>query len=243
MTKLMVLLIGGYIMGSSSSSVGDYVLGGATVASNVLNAGSSFYSAYKNYKAQKENLEYQKDLQQQIFNREDTATQRRVADLKAAGLSPVLAAGSAAGAGAPIQTIAPRMDAPQIPDIAGSVMALLRGKADIASTETQAELNKQKVEESKANTLDAVSHAAYNASNKALADTENAIKSYDLQMVKDAGVMYNSPSMVRNIIDAAGAIGKIIDRGSQYKSKQRAEELKSDMRKNPDVYRVKTPRG
>lgn len=240
MTKLMVLLIGGYIMGLS---VGEGVLGGLNIGTSAANAGVNYYTAYKNYKAQKQNLEYQQNLQNEIFQREDNATQRRVADLKAAGLSPVLAAGSAAGAGAPIQTIAPRMEAPQIPDIAGSIMALLRGKADIATTETQAELNRQNVEKSKADTLDAVSHAAYNASNKALADTENAIKSYDLQMAKDAGVMYNSPSMVRNIIDAAGALGKVIDRGSQFKSNKRSEELKSDMRKNPDVYRVKTPRG
>ena len=37
-----------------------------------------------NYEAQKNNLRYQKDLQNQIFAREDTSIQRRVADLKAA---------------------------------------------------------------------------------------------------------------------------------------------------------------
>ena len=59
----------------------------------ILNTG---YNLYTN----KRDFDYQKAIQQQMFEREDTAIQRRMADLQAAGLNPSLAGGQGAGAGA-----------------------------------------------------------------------------------------------------------------------------------------------
>lgn len=58
---------------------------------------------------QQQKFDYDKAIQQQIFQREDTAIQRRMADLQAAGLNPQLAAGSAAGTGSVVSTSAPQM--------------------------------------------------------------------------------------------------------------------------------------
>lgn len=59
--------------------------------------------ADQNLAFQRENLDYQKQLQQKIFDREDTAYQRTASDMASAGLNP-LAMSSTNGAGEAIQT-------------------------------------------------------------------------------------------------------------------------------------------
>lgn len=85
-------------------TLGDITSVGSTLAGTV----DSFLANRQNLDLQKKNLAYQKDLQKEIFAREDNAVQRRVNDLVKAGLSPTLAAGSAAGAGSVVSTSAPQ---------------------------------------------------------------------------------------------------------------------------------------
>ena len=84
-----------------------------------------------NYRNQKEALEWNKMAQRKTWAREDNATQRRVADLKAAGLSPTLAAGSAAQASAPMKQEAPKAN--MIPNMVG----ILKTVADTALVQAQ----------------------------------------------------------------------------------------------------------
>jgi len=100
---------------------------------NTLGAIGNIGVGYFNYQLAKKQYGYQKRLQRQLFQREDTAAQRRAADLEAAGLSKTLAAGGTASAGPVVSTTAPRMEI-DINREAMNVLALQRGKVDIDKT-------------------------------------------------------------------------------------------------------------
>ena len=103
-----------------------------------------------NYQLQKEELAYQKDLQKIMFAREDNAVQRRVADLKSAGLSPTLAAGSAASAGSVVSTTAPQ----KVSNLQGYLALAQVGTmlANQQKAQTEADIARQQLKQSKLDT-------------------------------------------------------------------------------------------
>lgn len=130
-------------------------------ASNIVNTGLQFH-----------NMQYQKGMQQQIFNREDSSIRRRVKDLQRAGLSPVLAAGQGANAGPVIQTQAPQIDTKS--NLTQNAMNLMKMKADIAQTVAQKDYIDMQREKSRVETVGQ--------------QIENAINSKDYKKYVDSGI-------------------------------------------------------
>lgn len=112
--------------------IGASLIGGAsTLATGLM---GSF--------ASEKALKWNKEAQRITWQREDTAVQRRAADLKAAGMSPLLAAGASAQS-----SPAAHIGAQEMPDIGAAVntaiqtkMAMAKQEADISQTEQQTKL-------------------------------------------------------------------------------------------------------
>lgn len=128
----------------------------AGIVGGLFDGAKSIYDIWSNER----DFDYQKSLQQDIFNREDTAVQRRMKDLEAAGLNPNLAAGSAAGAGA----VVGRSNTPSISgNPVGTSLDMAQHVQQLRAQRIQNQILKNEEEKSKADAAIARSNQRYNS--------------------------------------------------------------------------------
>lgn len=124
-------------IGGIISGLGGIGIGAAnTVLSNKANK--------KNLEFARETLNYQKQLQREIFQREDNAIQRRASDILSAGGNPALAySGEGAGVGQSVNTITPEDKAPDLSLMSSSLSQFQDGLAQFKSNQlTDASIKK-----------------------------------------------------------------------------------------------------
>lgn len=117
--------VGSSILGAIPNLIGSI---GSTINGAVSNKINKEISE-QNLAFEQQNFEYQKELQQNIFDREDTSYQRTVSDMRNAGLNPLTMKGTNSS-GQAIQTTAPQNRFQHNPESFNNAMNVISGLSD-----------------------------------------------------------------------------------------------------------------
>lgn len=179
-----------------------------------------FFGDALNFGLGVEKMKYERRMQEETWNREDTAVQRRMEDLRAAGLSPTLAAGSAAQTSSPIDVALPNWGG-TAGDKAAALIGMARQKADISRTfadtkvaETQAEANRVATDLNRENIKTAAVLRAKADADRRAAEFEVLRRQHDYNIYKDSPNKSDVNNQAEQWANMLNAILKVIKPGA-----------------------------
>lgn len=177
-----------------------------------VGAATDIFAGIGNYNNQKKQLEYQKQVQQTTWDREDNAVQRKASDLEAAGMSKTLAAGGSAQTSAPINVTAPQANF-NASTKADNLISSMKQSAEIHRTKAENKLIDQNVRN---------------------AQLQNEILTHDFKKMKDLGLSTKSSGMTRQLAEGGNMLGTLLynaTEGSGVQNSALAQEIDAILRK------------
>lgn len=208
-------------------------------AGSALQGVSSLGAGVANFFSQGANLEWQKQMQRESWERDDTAVQRRAKDMAAAGFNPLLAAGSAAGNAPVVHTDAPQIDPESvrgfgkgISEGANSVMNALTMSKNFAVKD--AEIRNLEASARKTN-VEANAVETLLPGNKKLQDADLTLKSeqaksiaFDVRELKPAEVKLKTQEIANKIQEIKASQANVVNQ-QMLTALQRARDHNEQM--------------